>query len=46
MRSLRQPEIPNLEEVKERDTLLKNRQKHNSDKHHRTRELSLLIQDS
>lgn len=41
-RSLRQPEVPNLEEVKERDALLKNRQKRNFDKHHGTRELPLL----
>ena len=39
MRSQRQPKVPNLGEVRDRDALLKTRQKHNFDKHHGTREL-------
>jgi len=38
-RHQRQPEVPRLEEVKERDAFLKTRQKHNFDNLHGTREL-------
>ena len=38
-RSQRQPKVPNLGEVRDRDALLKTRQKQNFDKHHGTREL-------
>jgi len=41
-RRQRQPEIPKLEEVKERHALLKTTQKHNFDNHHGTRELPSL----
>ena len=38
-REQRKPEVPSLNVVKERDALLKTRQKNNFDKHHGTREL-------
>ena len=38
-REQRKPEVPSLNVVKERDMLLKTRQKNNFDKHHGTREL-------
>jgi len=41
-RRQRQPEVPKLEEVKERDALLKTRQKRNFDSLHGTRELPSL----
>jgi len=41
-RQQRKPEVPRLNVVKERDVLLKTRQKSNFDKHHGTRESSPL----